>query len=233
MTSSLVRADLQVTRSLLLIYVSTGIPTIPCQGMYPAIDGTGATGEDNGIMVQGYGERWASNDYRQEGETAMTSLHVEGAVETPRAFSFTDLASLPGQVPDIGRLIPGRQGGGVWLRSLLDATGARPQASHLTLHASDGDFSASVPLEAVRDRAIVVYRFGEGPLPAAQGGPMRFFITHIEACAVGEVDACANVKFLGTIQLTVGPGADTRPSSVRDHEALHQQAGHEHLPERS
>jgi 2-dehydropantoate 2-reductase len=184
-------------------------------------------------MVQGYGERWASNDYRQEGETAMTSLHVEGAVETPRAFSFTDLASLPGQVPDIGRLIPGRQGGGVWLRSLLDATGARPQASHLTLHASDGDFSASVPLEAVRDRAIVVYRFGEGPLPAAQGGPMRFFITHIEACAVGEVDACANVKFLGTIQLTIGPGVDTRPTSVRDHEALHQQAGHEHLPERS
>jgi 2-dehydropantoate 2-reductase len=163
----------------------------------------------------------------------MTSLRVEGAVETPRVFSFTDLASLPDQVSDIGSLIPGRQGGGVWLRALLEATGVRPQASHLTLHATDGDFSASVPLEAVRDRAIVVYRFGEGPLPAAQGGPMRFFITHIEECARGEVDACANVKFLGTIQLTVGPGVDTRPTSMLDHEALHQQAGHQHLPEHS
>jgi 2-dehydropantoate 2-reductase len=155
----------------------------------------------------------------------MTSLCVEGAVETPRVFSFADLASLPGQVSDIGRLIPGRTGGGVWLRALLEATGVRPQASHLTLHASDGTFSASVPIEAVCDRAIVVYRCGEEPLPAAQGGPIRFFITQVEACAVGEVDACANVKCLGTIQLTVGPGIDTRPTSVRGHEALHQQAG--------
>jgi 2-dehydropantoate 2-reductase len=161
----------------------------------------------------------------------MTSLRVEGAVETPRIFSFTDLASLPGQVPDISKVIPGREGGGVWLRALLEATGVRPQASHLTLHATDGDFSASVPLEAIRDSAIVVYRLGEVPLPAAQGGPMRFFITHTEECAVGEVDACANVKFLGTIQLTVGPGVDTRPTSVRDHEALHQQAEQAHLPE--
>jgi hypothetical protein len=67
----------------------------------------------------------------------MTSLRVEGAVETPRVFSFTDLASLPGQVPDIGRLIPGREGGGVWLRALLEATGVRPQASYLTLHATE------------------------------------------------------------------------------------------------
>jgi 2-dehydropantoate 2-reductase len=163
----------------------------------------------------------------------MTSLRVEGAVETPRVFSFTDLASLPEQVPDISTVMPGRQGGGVWLRALLEATGIRPQASHLTLHATDGAFSASVPLAAVRDRAVVVYRSGEVPLPAAQGGPVRFFIMQVEECAVGEVDACANVKFLGTIQLTVGPGTDTRPTTVRDHEALHQQAGHEHLPEHS
>jgi DMSO/TMAO reductase YedYZ molybdopterin-dependent catalytic subunit len=105
----------------------------------------------------------------------MTSLRIEGEVHAPRAFRFADLAALPGQVPDIGTLIPGRQGGGVWLCSLLEATRARPQASHITLHATDGDFSASVPLAAVRDRAIVVYRLGDAPLPAAQGGPMRFF----------------------------------------------------------
>jgi DMSO/TMAO reductase YedYZ molybdopterin-dependent catalytic subunit len=140
----------------------------------------------------------------------MTSLRVEGEVDTPREFRFTDLAALQGQVPDIGALIPGREGGGVWLRALLEATGVRPQASHITLHATTGDFSASVPLAAVHDRAIVVYRVGDAPLPAAQGGPMRFFITNVEDCTTGEVNACANVKGLGTIQLTIGPGADTR-----------------------
>jgi hypothetical protein len=159
----------------------------------------------------------------------MTSLRVEGEVETPREFHFTDMAALPGQIPDISTLIPGREGGGVWLRALLEATRARPQASHITLQATDGNFSASVPLAAVRDRAIVVYRLGEAPLPTAQGGPLRFFITNVEECASGEVDACANVKFLGTIELTVGPGADTRPTSVRQHEALHQEPGHAHL----
>jgi 2-dehydropantoate 2-reductase len=145
----------------------------------------------------------------------MTSLRVEGEVDVPRAFGFTELAALPGQVPDISRLIPGREGGGVWLQALLEATGTRSQASHITLHATDGDFAASVPLAAVRDRGIVVYRVGDAPLPAVQGGPMRFFITDVEACATGEVDACANVKFLGTIELTVGPGTDTRPMNRR------------------
>jgi hypothetical protein len=159
----------------------------------------------------------------------MTSLRVEGEVDTPREFHFTDLAALPDQIPDIGILMPGREGGGVWLRALLEATGARPQASHITLQATDGNFSASVPLAAVRDRALVAYRLGEAPLPPAQGGPLRFFITDIEECAIGEVDACANVKFLGTIELTIGPGTDTRPTSVRQHEALHAEPGHEHL----
>ena len=99
----------------------------------------------------------------------------------------------------------------------------------MTLHATDGDFSASVPLEAVRDRAIVAYRLGDAPLPAAQGGPLRFFITNVEECAIGEVDACANVKSLGTIEVTIGPGTDTRPTSAPEHEALHQEPGHAHL----
>jgi 2-dehydropantoate 2-reductase len=156
----------------------------------------------------------------------MSALRVEGDVRLPRAFHFADLAALPGQVPDIGTLIPGRQGGGVWLDAILDATKPEPQASHITLHATDGDFSASVPLAAVRDRAIVVYRLGDSPLPAAHGGPRRFFITKVKECAIGEVDACANVKFLGTIQLTIGRGRDTRPTSVPAQVALHQEPGH-------
>ena len=144
-----------------------------------------------------------------------SALRVEGEVRTPRAFRFADLATLPEQITDIGTLIPGRQDGGVWLRALLDATDVGERATYLTLHATDGQFSASVPIEAVRDHAVVLYRLGDEPLPMAQGGPMRFLITNVEACGIGEVDACANVKFLGTIELTAGPGVDTRPTSPR------------------
>ncbi|MCZ6871920.1 MAG: molybdopterin-dependent oxidoreductase [bacterium] len=151
-----------------------------------------------------------------------TSLRVEGEVGKPQDFDFAALAALPGQVPDIGALIPGREGGGVWLRSLLEASVAQPATRHITLQATDGNFSASVPLEAVVDRAVVVYRLGDDPLPADKGGPIRFLIKDVEECTIGEVDACANVKFLGVIQLTQGPGIDTRPTTARDHEALHE-----------
>ncbi len=142
-----------------------------------------------------------------------TVLRVDGAVHSPRDFEVADLAALPAQIPDVGTLIPGRQGRAVRLRALLDATGLQPQATHITLHATDGDFAASVPLAAVLDQAVIVYQLGNAPLPPDQGGPMRFLIPEAEACAVGEVDACANVKFLGLIDVTDGPGKDTRPTT--------------------
>ena len=145
----------------------------------------------------------------------MTTLRVEGEVQVPREFAFAELAALPEQILDVGRLIPGRQGGAIWLRDLLDVTGVHPHATHVTLHATDGDFSASVPLTAVRDRALIVYRMGEAPLPVEQGGPIRFLITDAEACGLSEIDACANVKFLGSIQVTQGPGVDTRPTAAQ------------------
>jgi DMSO/TMAO reductase YedYZ molybdopterin-dependent catalytic subunit len=151
-----------------------------------------------------------------------TQLHVVGAVASPRTFTFADLAALPAQLPDVGALVPGRQGGAVRLRTLLDTVSPQSQATHLTLHATDTTFSASVPLDAVIDRAIIVYRLADAPLPASQGGPIRFLITDVEACGIAEVDACANVKYLGTIELTNGPGVDTRPTTTQEHEALHE-----------
>jgi hypothetical protein len=83
-------------------------------------------------------------------------------------------------------------------------------ATHITLTATEDTFSASVPLAAVADRGVVVYRVGAEPLPRIQEGPVRFYIVGVEECNLGEVDACANVKYLNTIRLTVGPGEDTR-----------------------
>jgi DMSO/TMAO reductase YedYZ molybdopterin-dependent catalytic subunit len=145
----------------------------------------------------------------------MATLRVEGEVQAPREFAFAELAALPEQILDVGSLIPGRQGGAIWLRDLLDMIGVHPHATHVTLHATDGDYAASVPLAAIRDRALLVYRMGEVPLPVEQGGPIRFLITDAEACGLSEIDTCANVKFLGSIQVTQGPGVDTRPMAGR------------------
>lgn len=138
------------------------------------------------------------------------TLAVEGEVEAPRVFGAAELAALPDQVPDVGQVVPGRQGVGVRLRALLASVRARPAARFVTLLADARKFSASVPLEAVLD-GIIIYRLGSEALPAKMGGPFRFLIPAAPECHAGEIDACANVKFLERIQLGAEKGADTRP----------------------
>jgi hypothetical protein len=53
---------------------------------------------------------------------------------------------------------------------------------------------------------------GQATLPVTQGDLVRFYIIRLEAGNTSEVNACANVKSLGTIRLTIGPGEDTRPT---------------------
>jgi len=141
-----------------------------------------------------------------------TTLRIEGEVATPRQFSFADLAALPHQIPDIGVLAPGRQGCAVRLRTLLDETGVSERATHVTLYADDGNYSASVPLAEVIDHAVIIYGLDHQPLPVEQGGPIRFLIPDVTVCGIGEVDACANVKFLSSIEARVGRGPDSRPA---------------------
>ena len=37
-------------------------------------------------------------------------LRIEGEVERPCTVASTDLAKVPGQIPDAGRIVPGREG---------------------------------------------------------------------------------------------------------------------------
>lgn len=150
----------------------------------------------------------------------MRTLLVEGEVSRPVELGFDELARLPGQVEDLTELVPGREGGAVEPRSILDEAGVGDAATHVTLTSSDGAFQASVPLAAVA-AAVVAYRDGDAPLPEARGGPFRFFVPESAACASAEIDQCANVKFLASIRLTAGRGADTRPASPAEHAALH------------
>ncbi|MEW6777262.1 MAG: molybdopterin-dependent oxidoreductase [Bdellovibrionota bacterium] len=157
----------------------------------------------------------------------MQKLLFQGEVEKPAEFSAEDLAKLAGQVPDVSELVPGREGTGIRFSFLLEWVKPKKTATHVTLASSDGDFSANIPLEAVRE-AVVVYGLSGGPLSEKKGGPFRFYIPNAAECGVPGVDNCANVKFLETVRLTAGAEKDTRPPSKREHEELHKKSGHEH-----
>jgi DMSO/TMAO reductase YedYZ molybdopterin-dependent catalytic subunit len=150
-------------------------------------------------------------------------LRIDGAVERPLFLTFDDLAAFPEgeQVRDVSRFHPERKGDGVTLEALLARCRPQPEASHVTLHASRDDFHVSIPLDVLRGQGIAVYRLGDGPLPPERGGPVRFVIRDPSACHTGELDDCANVKYLDRIELTVRRGRDTRPADEAAHAALH------------
>jgi len=150
-------------------------------------------------------------------------LTIGGEVAAPRSLSFADLAAIDAeyQVADVSKLMPGRRGDAVRLSGILKLVQPRERAKYLGLHSSSDDFHASIPLAAVADRALVIYRLDGQPLPVKAGGPVRFFIPDFAACHTEEIDECANVKFVDRIELTADKGVDNRPHDGAEHEALH------------
>ena len=151
-------------------------------------------------------------------------LRIDGDVERPLSLSFADLAAFdaPHLVADVSRLEPKRAGDAVRLAGILERAGVKPTAQYLTLHSSTDNFHASIPLAAVRELAIVIYRLGGQELPVKAGGPLRFFIPDFAACHTQEVDECANVKFVDRIELSRERGYDNRPSEEEEHAELHR-----------
>jgi DMSO/TMAO reductase YedYZ molybdopterin-dependent catalytic subunit len=154
-------------------------------------------------------------------------LTISGLVESPRSLTFADLAAIPAehQVADVSRLVPGRKGDAVRLAGLLALVRPKATAAWLGLHAARDDFHASIPLDAVADKALVLYRLDGQPLPEKAGGPVRFFIPDFAACHTHEIDECANVKFVDRLELTAAKGLDNRPHDGAEHAALHAKEG--------
>ena len=151
------------------------------------------------------------------------TLRVSGLCNQPGTFTLQDLSQLPAaqQIPDVSTIDPKRQGSAVKLTGLLDKVGAQSEAKYLGLHAEADNFHASIPLEAVRERAILIYAVKDEPLSLKAGGPFRFYIQDYASCHTDEVDECANVKFVDHIELTAAKGFDNRPEDDAEHEALH------------
>jgi DMSO/TMAO reductase YedYZ molybdopterin-dependent catalytic subunit len=152
------------------------------------------------------------------------TLVIEGDVETPASLTYADLSALPeeAQVRDVSRLDAKRKGDAVKFSALVELVRPRSGVRYLTLHASNDDFHASIPLDSVRERAILIYRLNGQPLPLSAGGPLRFFIPDFAACHTAEVDECANVKFVDRIELSSERGQDNRPQDEKQHAEIHR-----------
>ena len=135
-------------------------------------------------------------------------LIVEGELERPRSIDPSELRRLPAQIDDVSALVPGRDGSAVWLRDVLAQCGLKPSARFATLASGDGKFAISVPLPPLLERAMLVYRKGDAPLPVAKGGPVRLLLAGKVECEAPDIDACAMVKSLGRIRVTAGKEPD-------------------------
>ncbi|MCH9647004.1 MAG: molybdopterin-dependent oxidoreductase [Deltaproteobacteria bacterium] len=121
------------------------------------------------------------------------------STETKQTFDAQDLAALPGQIVDIASRLPGREGSGVLLASVLTAAGIS-EGDTLILTSGDGSFQTEISRSEAAE-ALLVYSLDGKPLPARLGGPIRFFLHDAETCR-GHGDApCANVKDLAEIQV--------------------------------
>ena len=151
------------------------------------------------------------------------TLSLSGLVAAPRQFTFDDLAALPArfQIADVSRIAPGKKGDAVTLTGILEVVQPQAGAQYLNLHATADNFHASIPLSAVKDKAILIYRLEGQPLSAKAGGPVRFFIPDHHACHTHEIDECANVKFVDAIELAAEKGFDNRPHDEQQHAELH------------
>ncbi len=112
--------------------------------------------------------------------------------DTSRTLDFENFATLPDQVADISKLIPDRQGQGVWVRKVLDHT---PNADAI-FYADADRFSATVDLALVREQGLLIYGLEGHPLPASYGGPLRLIIP-------GHDDRCANVKGVARVEIVL------------------------------
>ncbi len=163
--------------------------------------------------------------------TKTTLLRIHGDVAQPCELTFADLAAIDPQyqIANVSQLAGGRSGSAVTLAGLLQIARVNSSARYLGLHSTADNFHASIPLDGVRAKAFLIYQQAGQPLSVKAGGPCRFFVPDHLACHSAEIDECANVKFVDTLELTSAKGHDNRPHDDAAHAELHaNDRAHEH-----
>ncbi len=120
-------------------------------------------------------------------DRTVVSLVDTSGLDVP--LSRGSLMALPGQVPDVGVVIPGKRGSGVHLRELFQIVGG---GDRYVLAAGDGYTSAPAEVAGIGD-GVIVHTLDGGALSAEQGGPFRVYQP--------AGSNCANVKNVVRIRL--------------------------------
>jgi 2-dehydropantoate 2-reductase len=133
-------------------------------------------------------------------------VRIDGAVVQPVSLDRVGIEQLPDEyrVMDVSTVMPGMQGRAIKVKGLLEVPALRIEADHVTFHALDGTYAATLTLQQARDFGLLLYELDGQPLPEHQGGPFRLITP-------GLGDLCANVKGVGRIEVRAGSGKDTRP----------------------
>ena len=124
-------------------------------------------------------------------------LRVTGLVDSPGGWSTSDLAALAGQVTEGG-------GRGVSVGALLEAAG--PRGDYVSVESDDGGYRASIPMEELAAKGVLIYGLGSGGLPPERGGPFRMLVPEGHTL-------CWNVKGVGEMRVTAHPEPDSVPAN--------------------
>lgn len=142
-----------------------------------------------------------------KGKTGPGVVRIDGDVVQPLSFDRAAIASLPAEHQlDISTVMPGMSGRGIRVKGLLDVPALAVEADHVIFHAADGNYSVCLTLQQAKEYGVLVYELDGASLPEARGGPFRLVTP-------GLGDLCANVKGVGRIEITKGPGLDTRQTT--------------------
>lgn len=134
-------------------------------------------------------------------------VRIEGAVVQPVSFDRAAIAVLPEEHQmDVAAVMPGMKGRGIRIQGLLDIPALAIEADHVVFHASDEKYSACLTLQQAREHGVLIYELEGAALPDTKGGPFRLVTP-------GLGDLCANVKGVARIEITKGPGRDTRQTT--------------------
>jgi DMSO/TMAO reductase YedYZ molybdopterin-dependent catalytic subunit len=151
------------------------------------------------LVFKTYG--WASASYLRVKEFQIRSiedtqkvdlktwrLKIEGLVEKPMAFSFTEIQALPKntQVKNFicveGWGLDNQKWEGVHLREIFSKVKISPKAKYVTFHATGGKYWDSLSIaEALEADTMLAYKVNDKNLPPENGFPLRLIIPRMYA----------------------------------------------------
>ena len=95
-------------------------------------------------------------------------------------------------------------GGDVAMASILEHLVIDPAATHCSVVSQDGSYSASIPLDELREGGWLAFALDGKALTGDLGGPLRLTVRE-------GTTLCWNVKDVGELRFTVGEEPDSVP----------------------